>query len=133
MIDCIVVGDSIALGTHKFRSECVVYAKKGISSGDWDKTYGRKNIKANTVIISLGVNDHFKYNTYEKLVEIRKKIKGKKVYWIEPNRQSYNLVALLVHQVASKFNDEVIKTDKYEPDRVHPTYKGYKELAEKTK
>lgn len=133
MIDCIIMGDSIAFGVHKFRSECVNYSNKGITSGDWYKKYSRKNLKANTVIISLGINDYFKYNTYEKLKEIREKIKSKNVYWIEPNRYTYNLVASLVYRVANEYNDVIIKTDKYESDKVHPTYKGYKELADKTK
>ena len=54
MIDCIVLGDSIAVGTQLQRYECVSYAKGGINTWQWNKMYGDKPLTAGTVIISLG-------------------------------------------------------------------------------
>lgn len=133
IFDCLIMGDSIAVGTHQFKPKCALYAQSGITSAGWDKKYGKKSLDAEVVIISLGVNDHYKYNTRKKLEAIREKIKGKRVYWIEPNRQSYNLVAVFVHEIAQKYNDTVIKTNRWQNDKVHPSWSGYKELAEKAK
>ena len=58
MIDCLIVGDSIAVGTHQFKPDCVAYAKGGINSWQWNRKFGDKQLGANTVIISLGSNDH---------------------------------------------------------------------------
>ena len=76
MLDCLILGDSIAVGSHMFRKECVVYAKGGITSHGWDKSFGNNNLTASTVIISLGTNDWEGANTYRKLREIREKIQA---------------------------------------------------------
>jgi hypothetical protein len=57
MIDCLIIGDSIAVGTKMFRPDCVEYVKSGITSIGWNKKYGNNDLTANTVIISLGTND----------------------------------------------------------------------------
>jgi len=58
MLECLILGDSIAVGVAQFRPECVAYAKGGINSRQWVNSYITKNRSANTVIISLGSNDH---------------------------------------------------------------------------
>jgi hypothetical protein len=133
MIDCLIMGDSIAVGTHMFRKECVAYAQTGISSSGWDKKFGQNNLTANTVIISLGTNDWEKYNTEAKLIEIRNKIKGKKVFWVEPNSSSRPNTVKIVRKVAEKFNDIVLPTTRWQPDKIHPSWAGYKNIAEKAK
>ena len=44
MIDCMILGDSIAVGMHQFKPECVAYAKGGINSWQWNKTNLNKNL-----------------------------------------------------------------------------------------
>ena len=39
MLDCLILGDSIAVGTHQFKQECVAYAKGGINSQQYNKQY----------------------------------------------------------------------------------------------
>jgi len=39
MIDCLIIGDSIAIGIHQFKQECQVIAKSGINSWQFNKTY----------------------------------------------------------------------------------------------
>lgn len=133
MLDCLIIGDSIAVGSHMFRKECAAYAKGGITSHGWDKAYGSNNLSSETVIISLGTNDWEKANTVGKLTEIRKKISAKKVFWIAPHQGSKPKAYADVNQVAGMFGDTVITTERYQPDKIHPSWAGYKELMEKTR
>ena len=60
MLECLIIGDSIAVGTAQARPECVSYARGGWNSQQWNRDYLAKASKspAKTVIISLGANDH---------------------------------------------------------------------------
>jgi hypothetical protein len=132
MIDCLVMGDSIAVGTAHFRKECAVIAKSGINSTDWKKQHISSMPGANTTIISLGSNDWDKL-TSKNLHEIRSKITGN-VYWILPSSTRKPQERQAVIEIANEFRDIVIDRPKdMSPDGIHPTTKGYKELAEKTK
>lgn len=133
MFDCLIMGDSIAVGAHMFRPECVSYSKGGITSHGWDKLYGKKNLTAETVIISLGTNDSKGDYTYGKLMEIREKIKGKRVFWIAPHEKSKPMAYYNVNFIAGIFGDNVIWTEHYQKDKIHPSWAGYKELMDKTK
>lgn len=134
MIDCLIIGDSIAVGTHKFRPECVAYAQGGITSIGWNKKFGSNDLTANTVIISLSTNDWEKADTYGMLMNIRSKIKGNsQVFWIEPNRESKFEAVQHIRKVAEHFGDTVLPTTRWQQDKIHPSWAGYKELAERTK
>jgi len=128
------MGDSIAVGTHMMRPQCVAYAQGGITSHGWTKKFGDKGLTAKTIIISLGTNDWEKANTYGTLMNIRTKIKGDtKVFWIEPNRESKFEAVQHVRNVAQQFGDTVIVTTRWQADKIHPSWAGYKSIAEKTK
>ena len=60
MIDCMIIGDSIAVGVSMVRKECVSYSKGGWNSWQWNKDYLNKASSKpfDTIIISLGANDH---------------------------------------------------------------------------
>ena len=133
MLDCLIIGDSIAVGTHQFRPECVAYAKGGITSLGWNKRYGNQDLTAESVIISLSTNDWEKADTYGMLMNIRTKIKGKRVFWIEPNRESKFEAAQHVRRVADQFGDTVIVNTRWQPDKIHPSWAGYKSIAETSK
>lgn len=133
MLDCLIIGDSIAVGTHQFRPECVAYAKSGITSHGWNKQYGNQTLTAETVVISLSTNDWAKADTYGMLMNIRTKIIGKRVFWIEPNNESKPEAVQHVHRVANQFGDQVIVTTRWQPDKIHPSWAGYKSIAERTK
>lgn len=133
MIDCMIIGDSIAVGSHMFRKECVSHSKGGITSHGWDKMYGNIDLSAKTVIISLGTNDWEKASTLEKLREIRGKIKAQQVFWIAPNLQSKPKAFNDVFQVSNEFRDTMISTNKYQVDKIHPSWSGYEELMKQTK
>jgi len=133
MIDCLIIGDSIAVGTKMFRPECVDYAKGGITSHGWDKKFGDNKLEANSVIISLSTNDWERANTEDKLRIIRNKVKASRVFWIEPNLESKPHAVEHVRKIAAEFGDTVIPTTRWQPDKIHPSWEGYKQIAEKTK
>ena len=134
VMECLIMGDSIAVGVKMFRPECVEYARGGITSQGWNKQYGDRDMKASHVIISLGTNDWEKADTYGMLVNIRTKVKGdSKVFWIEPNMESKPLIVKHIRKIANQFGDTVLPTTRWQKDKIHPSWEGYKALAERTK
>ena len=135
MIDCIILGDSIAVGTHQFRPECVARARGGINSWQWRKDYLEhdqgNNLVAETVIISLGSNDHQGVKTLEEISRIRLAVKAKRVFWILPAIKPD--VQARVQEVAAGFGDTVLEINRLQPDGIHPSWAGYKNIAERTK
>jgi hypothetical protein len=135
MIDCLIIGDSIAVGTKQFRPDCVAFAKGGINSRQWRKQYlegDKGNLPlAETLIISLGSNDHKGVNTREEISAIRSKVLAKRVYWILPAIKPE--IQAIVLEVAEGFGDTVLPITRLQPDGVHPSWAGYKELGEKAK
>jgi lysophospholipase L1-like esterase len=131
MLDCLVLGDSIAVGTQQFRQECVLVGKGGINSWQFNKNYAQKIEPANTVIISLGSNDHDGVNSFKELLAMRERIEGKRVFWIMPAIKPH--IQAMVEIIARNFGDTVLPITRLQPDRVHPSWAGYKELALQTK
>ena len=133
MIDCLIIGDSIAVGAKSFRPDCVAYAQSGITSHGWDKKFGHKDLTAEAVIISLSTNDWEKANTLDKLRSIRQRVKADRVYWIEPNVESKPQAVNYVRSIAKEFGDIVLPTTRWQKDKIHPSWAGYKDLAERAK
>lgn len=131
MLECLILGDSIAVGTHQARPECAVYAKSGINSRDFVNRYIGKDLVASTVIISLGSNDHKGIKTKKELLDLRSQILAKKVYWILPAIKPE--IQEIVENVANDYGDWIIKIPSISPDGIHPTTKGYKKIGEITK
>ena len=132
MLECLIVGDSIAVGTHKFKPECVAYAKGGINSWQWvNQNIGKTPLVAKTVIISLGSNDHKGVKTEKELQTIRELTKADRVYWILPAIKPD--IQEIVQKVATQNGDVVLPITRLQPDGIHPSWAGYKDLAEKTK
>lgn len=131
MLDCLILGDSIAVGIAQQRPECRVYAKVGINSRAWVDKNITKELSADTVIISLGSNDYKKINTLKELFTIRNVVSAKRVYWIVPAIKPE--VQEMVDIVADKFEDTVIHINNVSKDGIHPTTTEYKRLAEATK
>jgi lysophospholipase L1-like esterase len=140
MFDCLIVGDSIAVGTHQFKPECVSYSKGGINSHQWiNQNVGKLPLNAKTVIISLGSNDHKWVKTESELRTLRQMTKADRVYWILPagnlkaSEVSIQYIQLLVKEIAKEYGDVVIPITRLQPDGIHPRWAGYKDIAEKTK
>lgn len=131
MIECLILGDSIAKGVSDIRTECVAYVKSGINSRDWNDEYVKKIKPAKTTIISLGSNDYKNLNTEIELVALRSFVNSGKVFWIvpaiKPEKQE------IVRKIARHYGDTFITIPELSPDKVHPTYKGYRQLGALTK
>lgn len=143
MLDCLILGDSIAVGTAKHRPECVVMAKGGINSYQWRRQYLERDTgalpAARTVIISLGSNDHKHVRTILELQTIRRNVNAERVFWILPHGNNpaseVDLVWLqtFVKVVAGENGDIVLPITRVQKDGIHPSWAGYKELAAATK
>lgn len=131
MIECLIVGDSIAVGTAHFRPECAVMAKSGINSKDWNERYFHDQLQSDTVIISLGSNDLKTLNTFKEVILLRSRVKARRVFWILPANKPQKVE--LIRMVAAEYKDTVIPIPNVSPDHVHPSPQGYKKLAELTK
>jgi lysophospholipase L1-like esterase len=136
MLECLILGDSLAVGVGQVRKECVTHAVSGINSYNYVNRHAlhtNGDTQAKTVIISLGSNDTKNIDTFEELDTLRQLVKGDRVYWIIPNIKENKRKA--VWEVARKYNDWVIDARQYDrsPDTVHPTYTGYKGIADETR
>lgn len=131
MLECLILGDSIAVGTHQFRPECVAYAKGGWNSWQWNRDYIKNDLSAKTVIISLGSNDHAGVRTLWELQRIREKIQADRVFWIVPAIKPE--IQDMVKLMARDYKDTILTIPNLQKDGVHPSWSGYKKLAEQTK
>jgi lysophospholipase L1-like esterase len=131
MIECLIVGDSIAVGTARQRPECVSLSQGGINSRNWNKKNAGNSVAARTVIISLGSNDTKDIRTIWELQTLRDKVTADRVYWIMPAIKPH--IQKMVQVVADSYGDTVLPIISLEKDGVHPDTKGYKAIANSTK
>lgn len=133
MFECMIVGDSIAVGVAKERPECVSYAKGGINSHQWINKYvGKTPLQARHVIISLGSNDHKYIKTEDELRTLRQLTNAQRVYWIMPSDKFPEAQSAVWH-VANENNDVILPMTRLQKDNIHPSWAGYKQLADKTR
>ena len=136
MLECMIIGDSIAVGTANVRKECVSYSIGGYNTWQWNRKFADKDLTAQSVIISLGTNDHSGVHTFKELLAMRQRVKASRVYWILPPCNSKFCkpnVNEIVEIISRNFGDTIIKTERLQTDAIHPSWAGYKELAEQTK
>lgn len=134
MLECLIVGDSIAVGVGQVRPECQSIAKSGINSSDWNKKHLHKLKPTRTLIVSLGAND-LGINTEGHIRSLRTNAQADRVFWLLPSQRLKPKQVEAVRQVAAEFGDTVIPRPEtnISRDGVHPTYKGYKILADQTR
>jgi hypothetical protein len=131
MLECILLGDSIAVGTNVHYHKCELHAKVGINSADFNKQYPM-HFLAPKVIISLGSNDYIGIKTYQELQQLRNRIDPRsKVYWIVPANKSY--IQEIVKVLAEQNKDVIINIKETQPDKVHPSINGYKDIVKQIK
>jgi len=130
MLDCLILGDSIAVGMHQFKPECAAYAKGGWNSWQWTRDYLKNDLTANTVIISLGSNDHKGVKTRQELETMRAKVNGSRVFWILPAIKPS--IQDIVKEIAAEHGDTVLPITNLQPDNIHPSWAGYKKIKEQT-
>lgn len=130
MIDCIILGDSIAHGIADVRQDCIAYAQVGISSREWNRRFGNRDLTARVVVISLGSNDDWGSKTRSELEAIRHRAAGScRVLWILPAIKP--AVRDIIFAIADAAGDDVLELLHVSSDGVHPTGKGYTAIGKK--
>jgi hypothetical protein len=126
MIECILLGDSIAVGLRP-HLPCILQAQVGRNSHHQSVII--RNITAKSVIVSLGSNDvgdpMLMKNQLRHLRIIRRNIDADKVIWILPyhNQGHEN-----IRRVAAENGDGLLDLINFRTnDGVHP--RNYKEVA----
>jgi lysophospholipase L1-like esterase len=134
MIECLIIGDSIAVGVSQVRTECQSIAKSGINSANWNQLHLHKLKPARTLIISLGAND-LGVDTEQNIRRLREQAKADRVFWLLPSQRLKPEQVRAVKFVAIEYGDTVIPRPEKDisADGVHPTYKGYRALGELTR
>ena len=138
MLDCLVLGDSIAVGTQQFAKECQLQGRGGINTWQFNKMYPG-SFYAETVIISLGSNDHQYVKTYDQLFEMRQRVGAKNVFWVLPagNLKASNVpierIQGFVQAIARYYGDTVLPIRGLQPDGIHPSWAGYRDIVERTR
>lgn len=134
MLECLIVGDSIAVGTKQFAPQCELQGKGGINSWQFNRMY-KGSFYADTVIISLGSNDHKYVKTFDELFEMRQRVGAKNVFWVLPagNLKASGVpiedIQSIVQELAEYYGDTVLPIRKLQPDGIHPSWAGYKEIV----
>lgn len=132
-----IIGDSIAVGTAMYRPECISYSRGGWNSWQWNRDYlGVASSKpVETVIISLGANDHNGVKTEEELRKMRSTIKAHRVFWISPGAERKPVPQAAIEKIAKEYGDNVLARpmQHMSSDGIHPTGTGYKLLGQQAK
>ncbi len=129
MIECLILGDSIAVGTAQARPECVAYVKSGINSYQFNKKYPQ-TFNGKVVVISLGSNDHKYIETEQEFYRLRERIQAETVYWILPagNAKTSEIPIVRIQEhvetIAGMFGDWIIRIPSLSKDGIHPTGNG---------
>ncbi len=129
MIDCLILGDSIAVGVGQARPACETVAKTGINSSTFVQTLLPTAPKAaRTIVISLGVNDGADMPTLATLQALRSRVLAQQVTWLLPAIKDN--VRRAIRTVAAHYNDRIVDTaGQAGPDHLHPTGDGYRLIA----
>lgn len=132
MLDCLIIGDSLAVGVGQTRPSCVTLAKTGITSAAYVKTFlPSVPRKAARIVISLGVNDDASVPTRDYLLAVRRELQGQQVVWLLPGLKQN--VRDTIKQIARDMHDEWVDTLPYVgPDHLHPSGTGYQAIASST-
>lgn len=129
MLDCLILGDSLAVGVGQARPGCQTVARTGINSSVFVATLLPGAPKsAHSVVISLGVNDTADMQTRASLQTLRASIDAAQVIWILPALKDD--IRQTIRAVAAQHNDRVVDTTgQAGPDHLHPTTSGYRLIA----
>jgi hypothetical protein len=134
MLECLVIGDSIATGIASVMPQCIRMADVGISSSGWYSKYGSRpalDMQAyKFVVISLSTNDgEVPVATLKKM---RDKVVATRVMWILPS-QVRGYQRQKIFDLARSYGDIPIDITPYVgPDKIHPpTVEAYQKVAKK--
>lgn len=127
MLECLILGDSIAVGIAQQRPECVADARVGRAS----PAQRLHRERARVVIVSLGSNDGRAVPTARHLRRLRAALRTGHVIWVVP---ALPAAARTVREVARHYGDATVSVAPVVgPDGVHPSGIGYERLAVATR
>ena len=138
MLECLILGDSIAVGTHQFAKQCQLVGKGGINTWQWNQLYSKADLTAGTVIISLATNDHKHINTEAELIKMRERVKSSRVFWVLPagnlkaSEVNIQWIQGLIREIAKRYGDTVLPINGLQRDGIHPSWSGYRDIVERT-
>ena len=129
MLDCLILGDSLAVGVGQARPGCDVVARVGINSSAYLHTlFATVRKAASSVVISLGVNDDPAMNTLDNLRRLRTGLQATQVTWLLPGLKDN--VRRAIQTVAAEHRDRLVDTKADAgADHLHPTAAGYRHIA----
>ncbi len=123
-MDCVAIGDSIAVGLAQ-AAKCRDMAAVGRTA--FQQAAIIKDTKTGLAIISLGSNMPTDPNLYVDMRYIRTKVKAERVVWIVPYHRH---AAEAVRRVAWINGDGVVELNEFKTnDKVHPA--NYQAVAKK--
>ncbi|WP_202756940.1 SGNH/GDSL hydrolase family protein [Burkholderia cenocepacia] len=127
---CFVMGDSVAQGIAAQLPQCSSNTKVGLNTVQALTRFNQ--VEAQTVIVSLGINDRDYPRTRANLEAVRARIRAAKVIWILPSGKLPFGVAKKqdARYVATRHNDDMKNIDQtISTDGIHPTERGYRAIA----
>jgi lysophospholipase L1-like esterase len=131
LLDCLVLGDSIAVGVGQARPDCQTIAVSGISSDHFVQMFPG-GPQAHTAVISLGVNDGDGIATVDNLAKLRSRVVADTIYWLLSGTNEH--IRDAVRAVAGRFGDRLIDVSPLAgADHIHPDRTGYARLASETR
>lgn len=139
MLECLILGDSIAVGTKQFAPQCELVGKGGINTWQWNNMYPTTNLTAGVVIISLATNDHKYIKTLDELRKMRARVTSQRVFWVLPagnlrgSEVPIETIQGYVKSVAAEYGDIVLPIRGLQSDGIHPSWSGYKDIVERTR
>ena len=118
----------MAAGVAAFRPDCLDDTKVGISTSAYLRAH-TTTVDAETVLISLGVNDgEADLGTADRLAGLRMRITASRVFWILPARPE--TIRQIVRDIAQAFGDRLIETRGYTgSDGLHLAPHTYRTIA----
>lgn len=132
MLECLILGDSIASGIHYYnqlhgKMVCESHSTVGISSYRWNLENRNRELKYKTIVISLGTNDHSMINTRKELLNLRSRIVATQVWWVMPtlNPQAQGVVK----EISIQYGDRVVTARELTKDKIHPSINSYKNMV----
>jgi hypothetical protein len=125
---CAILGDSLAAGVAAFRPECLADTVVGISTAAYLRAHTTA-VDADTVLISLGVNDdETDAGTANRLAGLRMRITARRVFWMLPARPETS--RRIIRDIAHAFGDRLIETRGYTGrDGLHLAPEIYRTIA----
>lgn len=127
MIECAILGDSIALGIGRLQPACQVQAVVGIGSEAYLSRFIH-TVNARQTLISIGSNDPLLGDLVPYIRHMRSRVISDEVTWMLSANNAN--AAAAVRTVAAEHGDRVVSIAPFlGPDRVQPTPPGYYRLS----